>query len=127
MFGRCAVTLAFAVMRISVHFVGLLVAHRAAPLYAEVFFDLQVCFDIGQLLLIGQIIGFEAFPIAALDVLRLLAQQKRNTTIASISYTDALPGKNRSKAPQTLLLDMLCVAVRVYVENVSLGKAAFGS
>ena len=96
-----AVSLAFAVIQISVHFVGLLVAHRAASLYAEVFFDLQVCFDIGQLLLVGQIIGFEALPIAALDVLRLLAQQKRNTTIASISYTDALPGKNRSKAPQT--------------------------
>ena len=58
-------------MRISVHFVGLLVAHRAASLYAEVFFDLQVCFDIGQLLLVGQIIGLEAFPIAALDVLDL--------------------------------------------------------
>lgn len=75
--------------------------HRAASLYVEVFFDLQVCFGIGQLLLVGQIIGFEAFPISALDVLRMLAQQKRNTTIASISYTDALPGKNRSKAPQT--------------------------
>lgn len=83
------------------HFVGLLVAHRATSLNAEVFFDLQVCFDIGQLLLGGQIIGFEAFPISALDVLRMLAQQKRNTTIASILYTDALPGKNRSKAPQT--------------------------
>ena len=75
--------------------------HRVASLYAEVFFDLQVRLNIGKLLLGGQIIGFEAFPIAALDVLRMLAQQNRNTTIASISYTDALPGKNGRKAPQT--------------------------